>query len=109
MRYRCPVCLFSELLYPPVDYHICPCCGTEFGNDDQDFTHAQLRELWIADGAHWFFGQPPSVWNPWMQLIMGGHPEAVPTFTYGIEVGTNMVSRTSLRNILNQRFVLSVA
>src|SRR5712692_7791736 len=78
MRYRCPVCMYGRLPYPPRDYHICPCCGTEFGNDDAEFTHEQLREMWVAGGAHWFFGRPPEGWNPWMQLIEGGHPEAVP-------------------------------
>lgn len=78
MNFRCPVCMYAGLPYPPVDYHICPCCSTEFGNDDAEFTHAQLREAWIAGGAHWFFGRAPESWNPWMQLISGGHSEAVP-------------------------------
>ena len=78
MRYRCPICMYSELPYPPHDYHICPCCGTEFGNDDADFTHEQLREMWVAGGANWFFGREPQYWNPWMQLIGGGHADAVP-------------------------------
>lgn len=80
MKYKCPVCLYSNLPYPPRDYHICPCCGTEFGNDDQNFSHAQLREMWIAGGAQWFFGQPPEPWNPWMQLIKGDLSSAVPKF-----------------------------
>jgi hypothetical protein len=80
MRYQCPVCLFSGLPYPPTDYHICPCCGTEFGNDDEEFTHTQLRDLWIAHGAKWFFGAPTADWNPYMQLIAGDHAEAVPVF-----------------------------
>jgi len=80
MKYRCPVCRFPRLPYPPADYHICPCCGTEFGNDDAEFTHGQLREMWVAGGAYWFFGKAPEHWNPWMQLIEGGHPEAVPSF-----------------------------
>src|SRR5437879_2755699 len=70
--------MYDRLLYPPQDYHICPCCGTEFGNDDVKFTHEQLREMWIAGGPNWFFGRPPERWNPWMQLIEGGHSEAVP-------------------------------
>ena len=78
MRYSCPVCAFPRLPYPPTDYHICPCCGTEFGNDDAEFTHQQLREMWLAGGAYWFFGRPPERWNPWMQLIEGGHRYAVP-------------------------------
>lgn len=78
MNYRCPVCTFAKLPYPPAGYHICPCCGTEFGNDDAEFTHRQLREMWVAGGANWFFGRPPVRWNPWMQLIEGGHPELIP-------------------------------
>jgi hypothetical protein len=64
--------MFTGLPYPPADYHICPCCGTEFGNDDAHFTHQQLREMWIGDGAHWFFGNPPPLWNPQMQLVNAG-------------------------------------
>jgi hypothetical protein len=78
MRYRCPVCFFDKLPYPPVDYHICPCCGTEFGNDDAEFSHNQLREMWIAGGANWFFGHAPEHWNPWAQLIWNGYEFAVP-------------------------------
>ena len=43
MKYQCPVCFYDDLPYPPADYHICLCCGTEFGNDDKDFSHAQLE------------------------------------------------------------------
>lgn len=78
MTYGCPVCLFAQLPYPPQDYHICPCCGTEYGNDDFEFTHEELRGKWIANGAHWFYENPPDGWNPWSQLIRGGHPELVP-------------------------------
>jgi hypothetical protein len=84
MRYRCPVCFFDKLPYPPADYHICPCCGTEFGNDDADYSHEQLREMWIAGGANWFFGRSPEHWNPWLQLIQAGHEYAVP---FKIKVG----------------------
>lgn len=80
MRYKCPICLYPGLPYPAKDYHICPCCGTEFGNDDQNFTYEQIREMWIAGGANWFFGRPPEDWNPWMQLIAGNMPSAVPKF-----------------------------
>jgi hypothetical protein len=78
MRYRCPVCMFASMPYPPTDYHICPCCSTEFGNDDVDFSHHQLREMWIGNGAHWFFGEPPTRWNPWTQLIDAGLGGYVP-------------------------------
>jgi hypothetical protein len=92
MNYRCPVCMFVRLPYPATAYHICPCCGTEFGNDDAEFSHGQLREMWAASGGFWFFGNPPQLWNPWMQLIEGGHPEAVPLFS--VRVG--MVADTRL-------------
>ena len=72
MNFRCPVCFFNSLPYPPRDYHICPCCGTEFGNDDADFSHAELRRRWIANGAPWFYENPPERWNPWIQLINAG-------------------------------------
>jgi hypothetical protein len=72
MRYRCPVCMYDALPYPPTDYHICPCCGTEFGNDDEDFSHEQLREMWITSGVHWFFGNPPPDWNWFIQLYGAG-------------------------------------
>ena len=75
-KYRCPVCMFAEIPYPPKDYHICPCCGTEFGNDDAEFSHEQLRGMWVAGGAHWFFGRAPEGWNPWLQLLKGKRNEA---------------------------------
>jgi hypothetical protein len=66
------------LPYPPADYHICPCCATEFGNDDAEFSHQQLREMWVAGGANWFFGRAPEQWNPWYQLIESGYVFALP-------------------------------
>lgn len=55
MCYLCPVCFFDQLPYPPNDYHICPCCGTEFENDDAEYSYAELRDRWIASGASWFY------------------------------------------------------
>jgi len=69
----CPVCWFPFLPYPARDYHICPCCGTEFGNDDAVFTWEELRQRWVAGGMHWFFGQPPVDWNPRAQLLAVGY------------------------------------
>lgn len=86
MKYRCPVCLYGALPYPAADYHICPCCSTEFGNDDEGLSHERLREMWVGGGAHWFFGNPPQYWNPWIQLIDGGHPEAVPRLVVSLTV-----------------------
>jgi hypothetical protein len=69
--FSCPVCLFSKMPDPPQDYHICPCCGTEFGNDDADCTYDELRDRWIRAGAPWFFGAPPEGWSPQAQLLHG--------------------------------------
>lgn len=89
MRYTCPVCFYSKLPYPPHGYHICPCCGTEFGNDDADFSLEQLREMWIAGGASWFFGRPPLGWNPWLQLIQAGLSMSVPVYFTGFHFQAN--------------------
>lgn len=89
MRYRCPVCMFDRLAYPAADYHICPCCGTEFGNDDAEFSHSQLREMWVGSGAHWFFGNSPPRWNPYLQLIEGGAAIAVPHFAVAFHTQFN--------------------
>ncbi|MFZ0771324.1 MAG: hypothetical protein WCA49_06100 [Candidatus Sulfotelmatobacter sp.] len=76
----CPVCWFPNLLYPPRDYHICPCCGTEFGNDDAQFTWDELRIVWIHNGMRWFFGVPPQGWNAQAQLLTVG---------YGVKMGVS--------------------
>lgn len=52
-QWWCPVCFYA-LGFAPEDYRICPCCGTEFGNDDLYVTHEQLRAEWISNGAPWF-------------------------------------------------------
>jgi hypothetical protein len=71
--HTCPVCWFANLPYPAIDYNICPCCGTEFGNDDAIFGWAELREQWIAGGMRWFFGRPPEFWNAQAQLLAVGY------------------------------------
>jgi hypothetical protein len=80
MNYTCPVCGYTKLIAPPKDYMICPSCGTEFGNDDFEFSHEELRQEWIAAGAPWFSRRtaPPSNWNPFAQLVHAG---------YGVNVG----------------------
>jgi hypothetical protein len=104
MRFRCPVCMFDRLAYPAADYHICPCCGTEFGNDDAAFTHNQLREMWVGSGAHWFFGNPPPRWNPWSQLLVGSQASYVP-FTASVRQDAN----TEIGPILNLEAKYSVS
>jgi hypothetical protein len=99
MTYQCPVCKFNRLAYPPAGYHICPCCSTEFGNDDAQFSHAQLREMWIGSGAQWFFGNPPINWNPWTQLMEGGLMGAIPfNVLLRSEVNTKIHPLLDLKN-----------
>jgi|ERR1700690_3952945 len=79
MNYHCPVCFFDEMQYPARNYNICPCCGTEFGNDDVEYSYDELRYRWIIDGGQWFYDQPPANWNAWAQLAKasyGVHTEA---------------------------------
>jgi hypothetical protein len=79
MKYTCPVCMFPRLPYPPRDYHICPCCGTEFGNDDADFSYEQLREMWIAGGANW------------LQLLKAGFRTLLPPIAIDIRLQSNVI------------------
>ena len=69
----CPVCLYANLPYPPNSYNICPCCGTEFGNDDAFWTHEELRYRWMATGAQWHSHVllPPPGWDAVAQLSEG--------------------------------------
>jgi hypothetical protein len=85
----CPVCAYKNLPYPPRDYNICPCCSTEFGNDDAIYSHRQLLGMWIAGGANWFFGRAPENWNPWMQLLNAGLGTYVPKPFFDLRLQTN--------------------
>jgi hypothetical protein len=69
--YICPVCGYERMPDPPVNFNICPCCGTEFELDDLDTTYAALRQRWIAAGCPWFdaLEEKPAGWNPNRQLI----------------------------------------
>jgi len=55
---------------PANDFHICPCCGTEFGYDEFGLSHSYLRGQWIRLGCKWWskYDQPPAGWNPRQQL-----------------------------------------
>jgi hypothetical protein len=66
--FLCPVCCFDKMPDPPQDYNICPCCGTEFGYDDEFKSFAQLRQEWITGGMRWFFHNPPPFWSGSLQL-----------------------------------------
>ncbi len=62
MKYPCPVCGWPELELPPrgeggeASFEICPCCGFEFGYDDdsEGLTYGQARAQWIAGGMKWW-------------------------------------------------------
>jgi hypothetical protein len=85
MKFTCPVCYYVGMQDPPMDYNICECCGTEFGNDDEMYSYGELRAQWIAGGTKWFFGNPPVGWNPWSQLLAAnvGQLPYDGTFTLG--------------------------
>jgi hypothetical protein len=78
MSHTCPVCGWPELAEPPrsptgsASYEICPCCGFEFGFDDdaRGETYDQARARWIADGQRWWSTSRPAPenWNPSHQL-----------------------------------------
>src|SRR5438105_10162934 len=73
MRYACPVCAYG-MEDPAIDYHICPCCGTEFGYHDVGRTPSDIRAEWLRSGANWWspVDARPDGWNPYAQLIRGG-------------------------------------
>lgn len=55
--YLCPICAYDKLDRPPVNWSICPQCGTEFEYDDFEISynervmrHHELRKQWIANG-----------------------------------------------------------
>ena len=71
-RNICPVCGYDKLFEVPYDslqypsYEICPCCGFEFGVDDEDkgFTFKTYREKWIKEGYHFYIlEEKPDEWN----------------------------------------------
>ena len=75
-EYCCPVCGYLGLAEPPYDkygcasFDICPCCGTEFGYDDNKESHNSLRLRWVKKGMLWFSSSttPPTNWSPLVQL-----------------------------------------
>jgi hypothetical protein len=72
--YFCPVCGFDGLKEVPYDehgapsYEICPCCGFEFGFEEQG-DRARFREDWLRKGAPWFCPDlKPAGWDLQKQL-----------------------------------------
>jgi hypothetical protein len=80
-KWTCPVCGFTGLTEPPTDqtggptYSICPCCGTQYGADDLDKSHADLRKEWVQSGAQWWSQNEPAPegWSANAQLQAAGH------------------------------------
>jgi hypothetical protein len=89
MTFTCPVCFFDKLEEPARPYNICDCCGTEFGNDDDRYSHDELRNRWIDAGAKWFFGTPPFAWSAAPQLLKAN--VKIPYATWGVFTGTSNV------------------
>jgi hypothetical protein len=92
----CPVCAYNKLEFPPADFSICACCGTEFGYDDRVLTHAGLTKKWVRQGCPWFDQDEhkPVGWNPYLQLIDGGLGWAVP-FDFRLELQANLTFTNS--------------
>jgi len=70
----CPICAYPDLDEDGTHLgEICPCCGMEFGLDDEDVSHRELRDRWLKAGAPWFSDatEPPSGWNAVHQLRAG--------------------------------------
>jgi len=77
--YLCPVCGYDELQEPPEDHAVCPSCGTQFGYDDAQTSHAELRQDWVAAGCPWWSETitPPAGWSPEKQLERVTHGSSV--------------------------------
>jgi hypothetical protein len=82
MNYRCRVCGYGSMPDPPERHNICPCCGTEYGVDDDEYSYEELRDDWLLRGGHWFSTLegylPPPNWSPWDQLDLAGYRYCVP-------------------------------
>ena len=68
----CPVCGYDRLPEPPHDeqgcptYVVCPCCGFEFGFDDdsEGHTYSTYWQHWIDQGFPFFNAKKrPANWN----------------------------------------------
>jgi hypothetical protein len=99
MPFICPVCAYPDLQEPPENFSICPSCGTEFGLDDANTTHDELRKQWILSGMHWFNERVPIPidWNPDRQLFEGGYHISVSNSIATISAGTRITPEVATR------------
>jgi hypothetical protein len=44
MNYRCKMCGYDQMPFPPNRHNICPCCGIEYGVDDALESYERLRD-----------------------------------------------------------------
>lgn len=84
-------------------FGICECCGTEFGNANDDFLYEgiiEYRRQWLEKGAPWFgFEEKPEDWNIALSLAglpaelfdtdLSRNPDAVPDSPYSDHVLTS--------------------
>jgi len=105
MPFDCPVCGYRKLRRPPLNYLICPSCGTEFGYHDFAETPERRNERWESLRARWIarempwhsrVTQPPPDWDAAAQLIHAG-------FGYSIGLPVELAP-TSESTIYSDRF-----
>lgn len=94
----CPVCGYPDMPYPATSWKICPCCGTEFENDDRIHTAKELRQAWITADMPWFddITSPPKNWNPYRQLIIA-------------ELGADLLLNPRIETDFNYRYAVDDA
>ena len=78
MNHTCRVCGYAGLERAPRgrdgggSYEICPCCGYQYGVDDDDrqITPEAWREEWVKGGMKWWSKgmKSPAGWDPQAQL-----------------------------------------
>jgi hypothetical protein len=97
--YICPVCAYRDLEFPPTEDMICPCCGTQFGLDDDVVSHQELRDNWINSGTKWYseYMAAPRGWSARRQLALAGCIVSVVQFVDPCEtpVATNSKFNTA--------------
>lgn len=77
LSFSCPVCGYDDSELPSFGAEwrdeICPSCGTQFGYDDANTSHEELRRRWVSTGARWASRNPaPADFNGLEQLRRAG-------------------------------------